>query len=311
MKKVVASEWGIKGLVTVVLLISCLTLGFRRVDLDEKIEGAAFTRYVDGKIRLADLWLAVVRLTVVAPGHDLKWATGFFFWHDSRLYLITNRHVVISEKDDYYADELILKIHNNSNDLSKNKYLYLKLRGEGGENLWLEHPSYSSDVDVIALSLSGTFTNGDYLIGAFEEEDFHNEDDNFAAGEDVVVIGYPFGIADDRWNLPIIRQGTVASGYPIYFEGKPFFYIDTRLHKGSSGSPVLAKPGELRIVRGKGTDTSTRGKIYLLGVNSGHMELEEKIRELYYDEDEPFRTLDLSRVWYAELIIAIIEQKSK
>ena len=50
---------------------------------------------------------------------------------------------------------------------------------------------------------------------------------------------YPLGqYYDDVFNLQVVRNGTVASAYPMRFRGQPYFLIDARLHEGTSGSPV-------------------------------------------------------------------------
>ena len=90
---------------------------------------------------------------------------------------------------------------------------------------------------------------------------------------DLIVVGYPLGLYDSMHNTPIIRSATIAIVYPLPFEGKDYFLIDSRLHKGTSGSPVILKPQD-----------------NLVGIHSGQLE-----------EDT-----NLNIVWYAELIPEII-----
>jgi hypothetical protein len=58
-------------------------------------------------------------------------------------------------------------------------------------------------------------------------------------GEDVMVMGYPLGVFDDMHNLPILRNGIIASAYPIPFKRNQYFLVDSYLEKGTSGSPVI------------------------------------------------------------------------
>src|SRR3989442_12382964 len=86
-------------------------------------------------------------------------------------------------------------------------------------------------------------------------------------------MGYPLGqYYDDVFNLPVVRNGTVASAYPMRFRGQPYFLIDSRLHEGTSGSPVMTKSKrDWRKVEGGSEVDNFR--FYLLGVNSSTWQL--------------------------------------
>ena len=93
-------------------------------------------------------------------------------------------------------------------------------------------------------------------------------------------MGYPLGqYYDKENNLPVMRNGMVASVYPVPFRGNPYFLVDARLHKGTSGSPVLTKEKSTWI--GANGDTVFGGaSIYLLGVNSSTFPLPKDIEPL-------------------------------
>jgi hypothetical protein len=57
--------------------------------------------------------------------------------------------------------------------------------------------------------------------------------------EQIIFIGYPSGIYDEKNASPLVRQGITSS--PIFndFEGAPVFLIDAGVFPGSSGSPVF------------------------------------------------------------------------
>ena len=88
-------------------------------------------------------------------------------------------------------------------------------------------------------------------------------------------MGYPLGIYyDDVNNLPVVRNGIVASAYPVPYKGQPYFLIDAKLHKGTSGSPVMTKfKRDWRKVEGG----SIMGdfQFFLLGINSSTWQLPE------------------------------------
>ena len=56
------------------------------------------------------------------------------------------------------------------------------------------------------------------------------------------MAGYPEGHYDETNNLPLVRQGSMASFYGFRFKGRSYFEVDARLHRGTSGSPVVLKP---------------------------------------------------------------------
>jgi S1-C subfamily serine protease len=165
-------------------------------------------------------------------------ASGFFFTKDGQLYFITNRHVVIDENDWFYPDELRLKLHTDAKNLTKHETFPIPLY-EDNKPKWLEHPEMGKKIDVVALSVN---VPAPYHVIPFSKEDLLPEMRYLPLGEDLLVIGYPLGIFDSKHNTPIVRSASIASLYSLPYEEKPYFLIDSRLHAGTSGSPVLVKP---------------------------------------------------------------------
>lgn len=57
--------------------------------------------------------------------------------------------------------------------------------------------------------------------------------------QDILMVGYPIGIWDEKNNLPIFRKGITSSHVNKDFQGKPEVLIDAACFPGSSGSPVF------------------------------------------------------------------------
>ena len=57
------------------------------------------------------LLLAVTRVTTIANEQVLTNATGFFFERGARLFLVTNRHVVLDEASEHRPDALEIEMH--------------------------------------------------------------------------------------------------------------------------------------------------------------------------------------------------------
>lgn len=57
--------------------------------------------------------------------------------------------------------------------------------------------------------------------------------------EDVVMVGYPRGLADEAHGYPLFRHGYTASHPGVDFDDLPRGALDIALVHGSSGSPVI------------------------------------------------------------------------
>jgi hypothetical protein len=221
-------------------------------------------------------------------------ATGFFFRLNG-FYFITNHHVVIDE--DFSPDELRLLLHKK--DDRRTGMFPIPLYDATGNRLWLEHPRYGKDVDVIALPVDIEKLHK-YAFAYFCPGDIMRPEIDLSIGDDVLVIGYPLGVRDTIHNLPIVRNATIASLYTVPFEGKPRFLIDSRLHRGTSGSPVITKPTEIiRTTDGSVTQQFGIFRRFFLGIHSETYDIPTRDP----DFDEP---LGLNYVWYAQLVPEII-----
>jgi len=250
-------------------------------------------------------------------------ATGFFFEYEGEYFLITNRHVVLDETAEkvFKADSITLKLHTSKKNIPEVGYLSIDLYDGNSTPVWLEHPEYRGGADLVAIPLGKESSLDGFVISAFNEKNFVRKEDVVYVGEEVIILGYPLGFYDEYHYFPIIRKGILASFYPVYFDGKPYFYIDARLHSGMSGSPVIFRPGELRSTIRAGTDTSTVGRIYLLGINSRREDKRSKSTKYHVviedynpagfvveaePRDEKDEPLGLNVVFYSELIEEII-----
>jgi hypothetical protein len=244
--------------------------------------------------------IAVSKIEILDKDNMLKGnATGFFFRHNEKGYFITNRHVVIDEPDeDFYPQFLRLTLHVSKTNFEENRIINISLYNKNTKN-WIEHPEYNKkEVDVVAIPLS------EYTIPNFQ--DFNSSFVNFftinnfideyilSTFADVIIIGYPLGFHDEVNNLPVYRKGMIASSYPIDFEKHPYFLIDSNLHEGTSGSPVLSSPSNI-LIDSKGISIHT-DKSILLGILSSE----------HFVNGEP---LGLNIAWYSKVLIDIIESK--
>jgi hypothetical protein len=85
-----------------------------------------------------------------------------------------------------------------------------------------------------------------------------------------------------------VRQSVVASAFGMRFQGQGYFLTDARMHRGTSGAPVV-----LRSAGGALPWT-------LLGVHSARLDMAERDRV----EDE---SLGLNCAWYADILMTLTE----
>jgi hypothetical protein len=63
--------------------------------------------------------------------------------------------------------------------------------------------------------------------------------EELSAVEDVLMVGYPISLWDQKNNLPLFRKGITASHPAIDFNNKSMGAVDIAAFPGSSGSPIF------------------------------------------------------------------------
>ncbi len=192
---------------------------------------------------MASLAEELMHTTVRLEGQKMQGTsvgTGFFFMHEQRLFLITNKHVVEDVVDGNFV---VLKGKVDGD--TKKPLLGHGYRIPFNANNFIGHPDPS--VDVAAMNVSAIFSeaenNGHILFWKnLRETEFPTQEqiDKFISPiEEIIFIGYPSGIWDTKNILPIIRKGITATPYYTDFDGQKKFLIDASVFPGSSGSPVF------------------------------------------------------------------------
>ncbi|MCR9292960.1 MAG: serine protease [bacterium] len=234
------------------------------------------------------MYLRVAKVLTFAGGQPLTNATGFFYLHDEFLYLITSRHVVISEAVQHRPDRLQLSLHSHATNLQERDELSVPLYSDGVPQ-WYQHPNRST-ADIVAVSINDPHVLTRYCIDTFCGNDILEREHALRLGQDVLIVGFPLGFHDRLHNLPIVRSATIASSFSHPFNGEPYFLTDARLHRGMSGSPVVASLASRADVPGK-----REPQWQLLGVHSSSLDVSDR------DPNQDER-LALNTTWYASLI---------
>src|SRR4249920_2225055 len=115
---------------------------------------------------IESLLLAVTRVTTMFGQRHLTNATGFFFERDSRLFLVTNRHVVLDEASDHRPDRLEIELHVAPENVAMTRQFSIPLY-RNQRPVWREARDSAGMVDVVALELERPALPETLLFHAF------------------------------------------------------------------------------------------------------------------------------------------------
>jgi S1-C subfamily serine protease len=239
---------------------------------------------------IESLLLAVTRVSTLLGTQQLTHATGFFFERDDRLYLVTNRHVVLDEDGKHFPDRLEIELHVDAQTIGRTLQFSIPLY-RNGKSVWREGLDSAGAIDVVAIELKRAALPGTMLFHAFTPAHLVKRLDQVELGTSVLVVGFPLGVHDTLHRLPVARQSVIASSFGIRFQGKGYFLTDARLHRGMSGAPVVAREAAPRAGR---DDLSW----LLLGVHATRLDVTN--RDASQDE-----SLDLNLAWYADILMTL------
>jgi hypothetical protein len=235
---------------------------------------------------IESLLLTTTRVSTFLADKQLSNATGFFFERDRRLFLITNRHVVLNEPTNHRPDRIEIKLHTDPKNVGVTTQFSIPLYQQNAP-LWREATDAAGIVDVVALELQRTALPKTVFLQAFGSRHLLEKLDEVEIGAPVIMVGFPLGFHDTLHHLPVARQAIVASAFGIRFQGNGYFLTAGRMHRGTSGAPVVVRT----------TTVSGRGKLVwsLLGIHASRLDVNDR-------DDQEDERLDLNCTWYADIL---------
>lgn len=173
--------------------------------------------------------------------------TGFFFQFDVDNQeipcIITNKHVVKDPKlGGALKGKLTFKLKDSQGKWDVGKKTIVEINNFAGR--WIMHPDDNIDLCIypIAPLLTEISKGGKNPFFISIQENLiptSTDEEGFTALEEILMVGYPNGIWDEKNNLPILRKGITATPISYDYGGKEEFLIDAACFPGSSGSPVF------------------------------------------------------------------------
>ncbi len=175
--------------------------------------------------------------------------SGFLYYTGNNLYLLTAKHVLMSQKDDLLYNEIMFYSYPHDAQKENAKEYSINLK----EAYEQKKARYGTNFDIIAIQI-GIVSKGivDYFnfiktgptsnINNFSINDCILNLDSISVGEDIYVIGYPKSLEVTQYdnfnfNRPLTRKGIIS--------GKDYIHntilIDCPSYGGNSGGPVLLK----------------------------------------------------------------------
>lgn len=219
-----------------------------------------------------------VPLTLHCNGHEFATASGFFWAHEGRIFLISNWHVFSGRepwngqpKNSQLAVPDVIGVtyyHGRTGDLCTIRISVL----HEDKPVWIQHEKYGQNVDVAAIDVTDevadslTYETGEenklFCINTLPQID----EAYLRVTDDLYILGFPLGLRPTA-ALPIWKRASVASEPDFPVNGLSCFYVDTASREGMSGAPVLLRATSYQ------TKTASRTRLpgitQFVGVYSG------------------------------------------
>lgn len=237
---------------------------------------------------LDEALFGVTRVLTFAGEYGLTSASGFYFERGRRLFLVTSRHVLFDALTGHAPDRIEIELHTDSRDLTQLATLSILLHRDGLA-VWDLARDSAGEVDVAAIEIDRAAMPAGCVVRPFGPAHLPVGFDLFEVGDRLAIPGFPLGFYDTVHHLPMVRQASVASCYGVRFQGQGYFLTDARMHRGCSGSPVLARVDP---------PPTGRPRWCLLGVHSSRMDM--ATRDAVLDE-----ALGLNCAWYADVLMTL------
>lgn len=165
--------------------------------------------------------------------------TGFFYSFDTCndkevTILITNKHVLNNNPNEVMTFYLHLKDEENGSNLNYKATYVCDWIFHSSKDLCFcfVRPLFEEVKRRTGMDVFYSVTDDSLVASAQDIEEL-------SAIEELVMVGYPIGLWDEKNNFPIFRRGYTASHPAIDFNECGIGLVDMACFPGSSGSPIF------------------------------------------------------------------------
>ena len=247
----------------------------------------------------------------VLAAEDPKIKKGYYYWREVKdTWIVSNRHVFLPKIEGKESIPDLITFYMRKNVDGGLQWDIFTLKREDIKQRLKLHADPTFDIAILRIGdLSPKRIQGQNNWWSAVSLDClpHNCNIPVQVADDVIIIGYPRGFYDTHNLFPIVKSGIIASGWGLHFQNKPVFLIDAKLFPGSSGSVVLSKP-TYSIVTDGPIAGSKEAQFAFLGVYSGEPYLHEEPIDLDDITITRKYSFNLGTVWYAELVVDIVNK---
>lgn len=203
--------------------------------------------------------------TVRLVADDGSTGTGFFFefiFSENKHVpiIITNKHVVNNNK----KQAVDFFLHSKNGDEPDSEKINISFNTD-----WHFHDNQDLCFCFIAplfQQIRDIKQKEVFFIPITEKLIWDNKKlEELSAIEDVVMVGYPNGLWDEKNNLPLFRRGITSSHPAMDFNNKNIGAVDMACFPGSSGSPIFIL-NENGYTDKRGTSYLGRKRLVFLGI---------------------------------------------
>lgn len=153
----------------------------------------------------------------------------------------------------------------------------LKIRDTAGHELWTHHPS--RDVAAIVITAPPEFAKAAIPAGYLATDETFTRY-QVEAGDEMMALGFPRGLAANQAGFPILRSGRVAS-YPVApAKIFPTFLLDFAVFAGNSGGPVFMTDQDHRRSGAGAAAAPDQEPAFIAGLLTQQVELNKERLEI-------------------------------
>lgn len=251
----------------------------------------------------------------VKEGEQMKvqYGTGFFVTKDTKLYFITNRHVLdITRKGAEFREYKLVGVFLDIRQYDKSTHSVNVKKCEVKQFNLFEPDEDLDDVACLCnLKIEGEVAQVNTSFSFDMLADTECIEQHISVCDSLAIIGFPI-VYDHLNNMPILRFGVVSSDSRLNYSNSDRYMGHVIAYEsfstgGSSGSPVVALQKGFPLGNGLQASKDFYRPVKLIGINAGCITLTHKLKpDVQYEEHQ-----QVSYMFKADIVRGMILEAEK